>query len=89
MICMEKSKLNDADKAYAKAVGAALKVEKDRTKLTFDDLAEISGVPRATVSRTLYGTGDSKISDIRRIAEALDVPLSKIWAAADKATGKK
>lgn len=89
MLCMDKAQMTDAEKAYAKAIGEALKARKEKIGLTFDDLAEMSGVSRANVSRIVYGTVDARMADLRRLAEALDISVDKILDAADAATVKK
>jgi transcriptional regulator with XRE-family HTH domain len=89
IIRMEQIQMTDAEKAYAAAIGAAFKEVKERTTLTFDDLAAMSKVPRATVSRIIYGTIDAKIADMRRLAEVLDVPLEEILDAADAMVSTK
>lgn len=81
--------MTDAEKAYAKAIGEALKARKEKIGLTFDDLAEMSGVSRASVSRIFYGTVDVRMGDLRRLAETLDIGVDKILDAATKATVKK
>lgn len=89
MLSMDKAQMTDAEKAYAKAIGEALKARKEKIGLTFDDLAEMSGVSRANVSRIFYGTVDVRMSDLRRLAEALDVAVDKVLDAATKASVKK
>jgi transcriptional regulator with XRE-family HTH domain len=86
---MDKGQMTDAEKVYAKAIGDALKARKEKIGLTFDDLAAMSGVSRANVSRIFYGTVDVRMGDLRRLAEALDTPVDKILDAATKATAKK
>ncbi|AZM54182.1 XRE family transcriptional regulator [Streptomyces sp. WAC 01529] len=57
-----------------RAVGAAIRAERLRQKLTQDDIWIASGLSRGTVQRVEAGE-DATLSTLLRIAHALAVPL--------------
>lgn len=75
----------DIDAQYNKAVADILRARKDDVGITFDDLANATGLPRATVARVIYGQRDIKIYALRRIAEVLELDVA---AVLDEASSK-
>lgn len=68
----------DIDAQYNKAVADILRARKDDVGITFDDLANATGLPRATVARVIYGQRDIKIYALRRIAEVLELDVAEV-----------
>lgn len=73
----------DPDTAYNKAVADILRERKEAMGITFDDLAAASDLPRATVSRILYGQRDIKVYALRRIASVLELDASEVLSQAE------
>lgn len=75
---------NSDDAAYNKAVADILRGRKEDMGISFDALADASGLPRATVARLLYGSRDIKIYALRRLASVLELDVGKVLDEADK-----
>lgn len=69
---------DDIDARYNQAVADVLRKRKEDMGITFDDLATASGLPRATVSRVIYGSRDIKVYALRRISEVLELDVAKV-----------
>ena len=59
----------------------ALRLEK---AMTLDRLAEQSGVSRATIARIEAGETSPTLNALKKLASALDIPLSRLMAAAEQ-----
>lgn len=70
--------LDDIDAQYNKAVADILRARKEDVGITFDDLATATGLPRATVSRIIYGQRDIKIYALRRMADVLELDVADV-----------
>lgn len=47
-------------------------------------LVRLTGIPRASLKRYLDGDRDIRVAELRKIASALNVPVSEILAKADR-----
>lgn len=74
----------EADSAYNKAVADILRARKEDMGISFDALADASGLPRSTVSRLIYGSRDIKIYALRRIASVLELDVGEVLDRADE-----
>lgn len=74
------------DESYNKAVAKVLRDRKESMGITFDALADASGLPRSTVSRMIYGARDIKVSALRQLAAVLELDAGDVLDAADAAT---
>lgn len=72
----------DADEAQLEiaALGAALKIERQRQGLSLQALSRRSGVSFGSLSELERGLGNPSFQSLHRIASALGVPLSKLLA---------
>lgn len=72
----------DADEAQLEivALGAALKIERQRQGLSLQALSARSGVSFGLLSELERGLGNPSFQSLHRIASALGVPLSKLLA---------
>ncbi len=59
-------------------VGLRVKAARVRRMLTQTELASVSGVGRATIARIEAGTGHPRMTTIRALAEALDLPAREL-----------
>lgn len=78
----------DTDSAYNKAVAQILRERKEDMGISFDALAEQSGLPRTTVARVIYGSRDIKVYALRRISAVLEVSPTDVLDEADKIVAK-
>ena len=76
------------DAAYNTAVANILRARKERMGITFDALADASGLPRSTVSRMIYGKRDIKIYALRRLATVLELDVGDVLDKADAAISR-
>lgn len=65
------------------ALGAAVKVERQRQGLTVQSLSAKSGVSFGLISQLERGLGNPSLQSLHRIASALAVPLPKLLSGAD------
>jgi len=73
------------------AMKIRLRDVRTRKFLTQDELAERTGLTKATISRLENGLQDARIPTVRRLAAALDVEPAELLAVdepADAATGQ-
>jgi len=82
MIRMDTTRWSAEDAAYAKALGAVLTDHKDASGLSFNDLAQMTGLSRAHLTRVFYGTIDARIQDLERLCKVLEVDLVDVIAEA-------
>jgi cyanate lyase len=61
------------ESAYAQKIAATLTEAKDKAGLSFDDLAKMTGLSRAHVTRIMYGLIDARVADLRRICKVLEI----------------
>lgn len=71
--------------AFREAVAAEVRAEIARQNLTITDVADRAGLARSTLHRKLRGGGAFNVDEIRWIADALDVSLTQLMPALDKA----
>jgi HTH-type transcriptional regulator/antitoxin HipB len=64
--------------SYRKSVGARIRAERKRQKMTQDTLAEISGLPQSHICRLEQGKHAATEDTISRIANALGVDSGEI-----------
>jgi len=74
------------DGAYNSAVAGILRARKEAMGISFDALADASGLPRTTVARLIYGSRDIKVYALRRLASVLELDVGKVLDEADEAT---
>ncbi|MDF2047110.1 helix-turn-helix transcriptional regulator [Microbacterium sp. Kw_RZR3] len=79
---------DETDDAYNKAVAQILRNRKEDMGISFDALAEQSGLPRSTVSRVIYGSRDIKVYALRRITAVLEMSATDVLDEADKIVTK-
>src|ERR1019366_2411642 len=58
-------------------------IRQDRRRLTQSELAKLSGVSQSTIAQVEKGKKDPSISTLKKIAQALDVHLSVLFATDD------
>ena len=68
----------DTDARYNKAVADILREKKEALGLSFDALADATGLARATVARMIYGQRDIKVYALRRLAEVLELDAGEV-----------
>ena len=83
MIRMENASVDDA---YNKAVAQILRDRKEDMGISFDALADASGLPRTTVARLIYGSRDIKVYALRRLAGVLELNVGDGLDKADEMT---
>lgn len=76
------SEITEFDKAIADSL-LKLFIE---SGLTYNALAEKSGVPRATLNKTLRASRVATVNEIVAISQALGVKTSKVFAQAESVT---
>ncbi len=74
-----------AQDRYAFVVGVILREFRDRAKISQGDLAARVGATQPTLSRWERGETCPTLSEARRVAEALGVPLARIVSIAEVA----
>lgn len=62
-------------------VGTRIRDERERLKLSQEQLAEKTGWSAATISRHETGVIEPSISDLKKYAEALGVKLKRLLSA--------
>lgn len=72
------------EKAYLVALAAALRAEHGASELTFEELAERSGVSKSSLLRFEKGTRDPTIGSLFKIARALGVTPAKLAVDAEE-----
>jgi DNA-binding Xre family transcriptional regulator len=75
---------NDIDGRYNQAVADILRERKEDMGISFDALATATGLPRATVSRLIYGSRDIKVYALRRICQVLELNVGDVLSDASK-----
>jgi transcriptional regulator with XRE-family HTH domain len=68
--------------AQRQAIGARIREERRRQKLTQDEVWIAAGLNRWTYQRAEYGE-DIKLSTLQRIARVFGVPMSELVAVED------
>ena len=74
--------------AFNDAVATELRAQRARVRITFDDLAEQTGLAKTTVLNYLHGRREIPRAAFAEICRALDVECSVIFDAATKALEK-
>jgi transcriptional regulator with XRE-family HTH domain len=69
---------------YRSALGTAVRVRRERAKLTSRQLARHSGLSEGTVSRIESGKTDPTWATVRRLAAALGASVAEIAADAER-----
>lgn len=64
--------------------GYAVKVRREGLGLTQEDLAEAAGIHRTYLSDVERGTRNLSLINIERLAEALSMTLSELFAAVER-----
>lgn len=85
MLHVDKDQMTEEESAYAKAVGAILDEAKEEAGLSFTDLASMTELSRAHLTRIFYGTIDVRIADLRRICKVFEIDPMEVL---EKAAGK-
>lgn len=68
----------------AELFGAAVRRHRERSKLSQEDFADKAGIHRTYVSSIELGKVQVSIAVAQQLADALGVPLSKIWKEIEK-----
>jgi transcriptional regulator with XRE-family HTH domain len=68
----------------AELFGVAVRRHRERSKLSQEDFADKAGIHRTYVSSIELGKVQVSIAVAHQLAEALGVPLSKIWKEIEK-----
>jgi transcriptional regulator with XRE-family HTH domain len=68
----------------AELFGAAVRRHRERSKLSQEDFADKAGIHRTYVSSIELGKVQVSIAVAHQLAQALGVPLSKIWKEIEK-----
>ncbi len=66
-----------------RAIGKVVRAERERRHWSQEDLADKSGLDRTYLSGVERGERCPNLRTLLRVAEALDIPLSKIVLAAE------
>lgn len=75
---------HDPSQGLNAALAATLNGERVAAGLTFDELATVTGIPKRTLLRKVSTTERHlNIEDVRRIADALGVPLVDVMVRAE------
>ncbi|MGY5048323.1 helix-turn-helix domain-containing protein [Streptomyces sp. 900105755] len=61
-----------------RAIGDAIRAQREREKLSQEKLGELTGIDRKTVNRIEQGTYPTDIDRLLLIADALGVPLADL-----------
>lgn len=69
------------------ALGAALRACRQKQKLSQEELAARSEMHRTYYAAVERGERNASYANLLRIAAALDIPLSKLIAAAERSAG--
>lgn len=81
--------MNPEEVRTARALAETLTRAKEEAGLSFNDIAELSGLSRAHITRVFYGTVDVRLGDLRRICEPLELrPDEVVRESLANATGK-
>ena len=59
-------------------VAAEIRAEMARQRITAKELSSATGIATATLSRKLHAVTGLSLDDLFRIAEALDIPASRL-----------
>jgi transcriptional regulator with XRE-family HTH domain len=66
-------------KEYLKKVGIEIKVARIRKELTHKQLAKLTGMNESTFSLIEAGNNDVKLLTLKRIADALTMPITDFF----------
>lgn len=69
--------------AYLQALAATLRAERAATNITFEELADLSGVSKSSLLRFEKGTRDPSIGTLAKIAQALGTTPAYFAAQAE------
>lgn len=72
------------DMEYNQAVAKALQIHRVLRDMSYNELAEKSGVSIQTIYRIFGAKRDIKVDPLSKIAGALQVPVSRIMEDAEK-----
>ena len=68
------------ERELSRAVACDLRAVAARRQVTLSALSRATGIPRTTLSRKLRGHGDLTVSELVRLAVALDVSAADLLA---------
>ena len=69
---------------FNKLVGKRIKLFRTMARMKLSDVAKVIGVTTAQVSTYERGTGDLKISIMKKIAEAFSIPIYELFPPMDE-----
>ena len=69
---------------FNKLVGKRIKLFRTISKMKLSEVAELIGVTTAQVSTYERGTGDLKISIMKKLAEAFKIPIYELFPQMDE-----
>lgn len=67
-----------AGQAAVRAINAVITSQ----QITISDVSKAAGIPRSTLHHRLHGKGDITVSELVRLAVALQVPVADLLAEA-------
>lgn len=73
------------DRRVTSAAASELREVVADKQITLTELSTASGIPRSTLTRKLRGEGDLTITELVRLAIALDVPAADLLGVAVEA----
>ncbi len=73
-----------ADLFYSDAIGGAIRLLRQRNRLTLDQLAEQSGVSKGNLSRIENGNSDPGLQTLEKIAAAFGMKTSALLTFQEK-----
>lgn len=68
----------DEKKELLKGIGLRIKQERERRGVSSETLAYESGISKSNLSEIERGLRDVRISTLGKIAEGLEIPISKL-----------
>lgn len=72
----------DRARAVNAAVASALRAEAAAQRITWPDLARLSGVPNSTISNYLNAKRDIPLPALYKMAAALEIDVPTLWTRA-------
>jgi transcriptional regulator with XRE-family HTH domain len=70
--------------SFGQALADELHAEREGQRITLDDLARRSGVPKVTLQRYLAGSRDIKVGALADICKALGLTVGEVAARAQR-----
>lgn len=79
----------DQPDAFTEALMVVVRSKMGATQINIADLARLTDIPRSTLSRIVNAKRMPELGQVRSIAIALEMPMSKLMTAADEVMAGK